>query len=58
MNSTSFTYQGKEYQVDKVAELEPEPGNKYIQIITTDNRQFKLTFKESVFKWVLTESTD
>ena len=58
MNSNSFTYHGKEYQVDKVAELNPGTDNKYIQIVTKDNQRFKLTFKESVYRWVLTKSTD
>ncbi len=58
MEIESFTYQGKEYQVDKVVELETVAGKRYIQITTKDNKTFKLVFEESVFKWVLTESTD
>ncbi len=57
MDLNSFTYLGKEYLVDKVAELEPEAGKKYIQITTKDNKKFKLTFKEPIFKWVISEST-
>ncbi len=57
MEIESFTYQGKEYQVEKVIELEPEAGKKYIQITTKDKKTFKLRFEESVFRWVLTEST-
>lgn len=58
MDSASFTYQGKIYQVDKVVELKPEKGRRCLRIITSENNQFKLTFIESIFKWVLTESTD
>ncbi len=58
MNLNSFTYQGKEYQVDKVAELNSGTDKQSIQIVTKDNRRYKLTFIESIYKWVLTESTD
>ncbi len=58
MDLYSFTYKGKEYQVDKVAELEPETNKRCIYIVTKDNKRFKLTFNETIFKWVLTESND
>jgi hypothetical protein len=57
MKSTSFTFHGKEYQVEKVIELEPKAGKRHIHVITKDNKRFKLTFQESIFKWVVTEST-
>jgi|WetSurMetagenome_2_1015567.scaffolds.fasta_scaffold37897_4 hypothetical protein len=53
---SSFTYQGTEYQIEKVIELEPENGNRCIKVTTKDNKQFKLVFNEAVFKWVVTES--
>ncbi len=53
-----FTFRGKEYQVDKVTELESEAGSRCIQVITKDNRKFKLSFNESIFKWVVTEATE
>jgi len=55
MDITSFTHNGKEYQIDKVIELDPENGNRCIQVVTKDNSKFKLTFNEYVFKWVTTE---
>ncbi len=57
MDLSSFTYQGKEYQVDKVTELDPEAGERCIQVITKCNKKFKLTFKESIYKWVITKAT-
>ncbi len=57
MDLNSFNYQGKEYQVDKVAELKPIAGKRYIQITTKDNKTFNLFFVESIFKWVVTKST-
>jgi hypothetical protein len=54
---TSFVFHGKEYQVDKVVELEPEAGEKCLQVITKDNKVFKLTFNECLYRWVATEST-
>jgi hypothetical protein len=52
----SFTFQGQEYQIDQVDELEPVSGNRRIQITTKQNKKFELTFKESIFKWVISES--
>ncbi len=56
IDTISFTHQEKEYQVEKVIELEPVAGKKHIQIITKDNKAFNLRFEESIFRWVLTES--
>ncbi len=56
MNLKTFYYQGKEYQVYKVAELEPESGNRRIQITTTDKAVFSLTYNQSIFKWVVDEA--
>ena len=56
--ASSFTYKGKEYQVDKVVEQEPEAGNRCLLVITTDNCRFKITFNGSLYRWVITESTD
>ena len=58
MDLTSFTYKGKEYQVDKVIDLDPEGDERCILVITTDSKKFKLTFKESIYKWVITELAD
>ncbi len=46
----NFSYQGKEYQIDKVDELEPYLGNRRIQITTKCHKKFQLTFKESVYQ--------
>ena len=56
MISTSFTYQGKKYKVDQVTELESDSGNRRIQVTTKCHKKFELTFKESIFKWVISES--
>ncbi len=55
MNSTSFTYHGKEYQIDKISELEPESGSKRIQITTKDKEVFNLIYQESIFRWVMAD---
>ncbi len=56
MDLASFDYKGKKYKVDKVTALEPKADNMGFQIITKDNKKFKIKFEESIFKWVLTES--
>ncbi len=55
MNINNFSYQGKEYQIDKVDELEPYLGNRRIQVTTKCHKKFQLTFKESVYQWVISE---
>ena len=57
MEKESFAYKGKEYQIEKVAELKPEAGKRCIQVTTQDNRQFKLAFNENLYRWVITGST-
>ncbi len=57
MNSTSFTYHGIKYQIDKITEIEPESGKKRIQIITKDKEVFNLIYNESIFRWVIAEPT-
>jgi len=56
MDSTSFTYQGKEHKIAKIAELESESEHRRLQIITEEKEQFTLTFKPSIFKWVIAKS--
>jgi len=56
MNSKSFTYQGKEYKIAKIAELEPYAGNRRLQITTKDKTQFTLNFNQSIYKWVIDKS--
>ncbi len=56
VNLKAFTYKGKEYQIDKVTELESDLGNRRIQITTTCDKKFDLIFKESIFKWVISET--
>lgn len=51
-----FTFNGKEYKIDKVIELKSESGDRCIQVVTTDKSQFKLTFNKSIYKWVVTDS--
>ncbi len=55
MDSITFTFKGQEYQIDSAAEVRPEAGKRYIRILTKDNKQFKMTFKEYIFKWVISE---
>jgi|WetSurMetagenome_2_1015567.scaffolds.fasta_scaffold310247_1 hypothetical protein len=57
-DSYTFIYRGKEYQIDKLADLYSETGKRDFEIITKDDKQFKLIYNESIFNWVVTESTD
>jgi hypothetical protein len=58
MDTLSFNYNGKEYLIDKLTELQSQAGQEYIRIVTKDNRHFNLTFKESLYRWVVSESVD
>ncbi len=58
MKLSSFNYKGTEYKIDKVIELEPENGNQRIKVITGDNKNFILTFNETIYRWVVTELID
>ena len=55
MNNIIFTYHGKKYQVDKVIEQKPKAGRDYIQIITKDNKSFKLVYNQAISQWQVTE---
>jgi hypothetical protein len=55
MKPNMFIFQGIEYQIQKVVELEPEAGKRRIQVTTKDNRIFKLTFNECLFRWEIIE---
>ncbi len=53
MNKVSFTYNGREYQAQKIVELEPIFGERHIQITTQDNEIFELRYVPVLFRWVI-----
>ena len=51
----SFEWQGIEYEVDKVEKAWREPGNRLFQVVTTDNKRFRLCYDEIQKQWSLVE---
>jgi hypothetical protein len=51
----SFEWEGKEYEVAEIEKAWVEPGNRYFQVRTEDNRLFRLCYNEAEDQWSLTE---
>ncbi|MFC1949310.1 hypothetical protein ACFLW0_03965 [Chloroflexota bacterium] len=51
----SFRWQGMEYEVQKISEEWHEPGEKFFQVRTGDNKLFQLCYNEEDQRWSLTE---
>jgi hypothetical protein len=53
----SFTWEDKEYKVEKIEKAWREPGNRLFQVSTADNRRFRLCYDEIKDQWSLIELT-
>ena len=51
----SFQWQGVEYEVAEVEKGWLEPGKRYFQVRTGDNKFFQLCYNETEDQWSLTE---
>jgi hypothetical protein len=51
----SFTWEGIEYEVEEIEKEWREPGEKYFQVRTRDNKLFQLCYNERQEQWSLTE---
>ena len=51
----SFLWQGIEYEVEEIEKDWLEPGNRYFQVRTRDNKVFKLCYNETEKQWSLIE---
>jgi len=51
----SFTWEGIEYEVAEIEKEWLEPGERYFQVRTRDNKLFKLCYNEIQREWSLTE---
>ncbi|MFC2012064.1 hypothetical protein ACFLVU_02925 [Chloroflexota bacterium] len=51
----SFRWQGMEYEVQKISKEWREPGEKFFQVRTGDNKLFQLCYNEEDQQWSLTE---
>ena len=51
----SFLWEGKEYEVEEIEKAWQEPGERYFQVRTKDNKRFRLFYNESEERWSLTE---
>ena len=49
----SFLWQGIEYEVGEIERAWVEPGERYFQIRTRDNKLFKLCYNEAEDQWSL-----
>ena len=51
----SFEWQGIEYEVEEIERAWQEPGERYFQVKTKENKQFILCYNETEDYWSLTE---
>jgi len=51
----SFLWEGVEYEVEEIEKEWLEPGRKYLQVRTRDNKIFQLCYNETEKQWSLTE---
>ena len=51
----SFEWEGTEYEVEEIEKGWVEPGKRYFQVKTKDNKRFRLCYNEPEDKWSLTE---
>jgi hypothetical protein len=51
----SFEWEGREYEVEEIEKEWQEPGNRYFQVRTEDNRLFRLCYNEAEDQWSLRE---
>jgi len=51
----SFVWEGVEYEVEKIEKAWQEPGKKYFQVRTKENKLFRLCYNETEDQWSLIE---
>ena len=51
----SFEWEGREYEVEEIEKAWQEPGERYFQVRTRDNKLFKLSYNEPQNQWSLIE---
>ena len=51
----SFLWEGIEYEVEEIERAWVEPGERYFQVKTRDNKLFKLCYNETEDRWSLIE---
>ena len=51
----SFIWQGIEYEVEEIEKAWQEPGERYFQVRTKDNKLFRLSYNETEDQWSLIE---
>jgi hypothetical protein len=51
----SFLWEGIEYEVTEIERAWQEPGERYFQVRTKDNKLFRLCYNEAEDQWSLTE---
>ena len=51
----SFRWEDTEYEVEEVARAWLEPGERYFQVRTRDNKLFQLCYNEAEDQWSLIE---
>jgi hypothetical protein len=51
----SFTWEGVEYEIEKIEKEWREPEERHFQVRTRDNKLFQLCYNESQDHWSLTE---
>jgi len=52
----SFTWQGKEYEVEDIEKEWWGPGERWFLVKTKDNKHFKLCYNEAQDEWSITEA--
>lgn len=51
----SFLWQGIEYEVEEIERAWQEPGERYFQVKTRNNKLFRLCYNEAEDRWSLIE---
>jgi hypothetical protein len=51
----SFTWEGREYEVEEIERAWLEPGERHFRVRTRDNKLFRLCYNEIQKQWSLTE---
>ncbi len=51
----SFLWQGVEYEVKEIEKKWLEPGERYFQVRTGDNKLFELCYNDTTREWSLSE---
>ena len=51
----SFVWEGVKYEVEEIERAWQEPGERYFQVKTRDNKLFQLCYNETEDQWSLTE---